>query len=143
MRRPPFADRGTVLLETVLALVLFVGAAAVIAAAINSSMSGIERLRLETHAADLGVTVLSELQLGLRSVGTAGPQEFDPPFEGWSWEVVSEELPSATGEGTPLTQVEVIVRHGDPMVVRRWGQIVRLPAAGHGKEEFGAPPSAF
>jgi hypothetical protein len=136
-RRGP-AEAGTVLLETVLALTLFVAAAAVIAGAVNASLNGVERLRLDAHAADLAVTVLSELQLGLRSTGNAGPQAFDPPFEDWSWEVLSETLIGETGMTTGLTQVEVVVRHEDPPVVRRLGQVVRLPATALGEEEFGA-----
>jgi hypothetical protein len=128
-----------VLLETILALTLFVAAAAVIAGAISSSMSGVERLRLEAHAADLAVTVLSELQIGLRSVANTGPQAFDPPYEDWSWEVLSETVASENGEATGLTQVEVAIRHGNPPVVRRLGQVLRLPSV-HAFEEV---PSAM
>ena len=48
-----------VLLEVVLALVLFVAAAAVIASAINASLESVERQKLNLHAANLAVTVLS------------------------------------------------------------------------------------
>ena len=48
------------LLEVVLALVLFVGAATVLTSGLSSSLDSVERLRLNAHAADYAVSVLSE-----------------------------------------------------------------------------------
>ncbi len=80
--------QGAVLLEVVLALGLFVAAAAVVSASLNASLESVDRLRLNLHAVNLAVSVLSELQLGTRAVETgSGPQPFEPPFEQWGWEV--------------------------------------------------------
>jgi type II secretory pathway pseudopilin PulG len=127
--------RGAVLLEVVLALVLFVAAAAVFTSAINASVDSVERQRLNTHAVDLAITVLSELQMGIRSTETNGPEAFPEPFENWSWELQSESVESDTGEATSLTKVEVVIRHKERPVVYRLSQIVRLRGAGSGKEE--------
>src|SRR5258705_12328538 len=75
--------RGAVLLEVVLALTLFAAAAAIIGAAIHSAINGVERQKLQTHATDLAISVLSEIQMGLRTVEAVGPESFDTPFERW------------------------------------------------------------
>ncbi len=79
--------RAAILLEVILALVLFVTAAAVIIGGLNVSINAVDRLRLNTHAADLALSVASELQLGIRSPEFTGPEPFDIPFDEWSWEL--------------------------------------------------------
>src|SRR5204863_6368831 len=80
------ACSAVVLLEVVLALVLFATAAAIIGAGLSTSIQSVERLRLNAHAANLAVSVLSELQMGTKGFGKRGPQQFEAPFEGWTWE---------------------------------------------------------
>ncbi|MCX6906109.1 MAG: hypothetical protein NTW03_22045 [Verrucomicrobia bacterium] len=123
------------LLEVVVALALFVAAAAVLTGGIHASLRSVERLRLGTHAANLAVTVLSELQMGLRSTDTAGPQPFAEPFENWTCELQTAPVESEIGEASTLTKVEVIIRHKEESVVYRLTQIVRLGRAAQGKEE--------
>jgi len=123
---------GVVLLEVVLALVLFVGAAAVISTAINASLEGVMRQRLSTHAVDLAITVLSELQIGLRTSESPGPEHFAVPFEHWTWQMATTARGDRETEPSDLTLVEVIVRHDDPPFVYRLSQIVKL----------GKPPAA-
>ena len=139
------AQRGAVLLEVVLALVLFVAAAAIIGSALNTSANGVERLRLSVHAADLATSVLSELQIGSRTPGDGSPEPFAPPFETWMWQVttlpvedVTQPGSSASGitaglqSGFPgidasLVKVEVTIRDTDSDFVYRLSQI--MPAA--------------
>lgn len=119
-------QEGSVLLEVVLALALFVAAAAVIGGALHYSLLEVERLRLNVHAGNLAVTVMSELQLGLRAIETASPEAFEPPFEMWSFEIEVEPADAALEVDYPLRRVEVAVRHLERPVVRR---LVRwLPA---------------
>ena len=128
-RRPARRQRGAVLLEVILALVLFVAAAAVIASGLNASLNGVERLRLNAHAVDLAVTVLSELQMGARAVEMGGTaQAFDPPFEQWTWEVQLSPMENESGEQSSLARAEVVIRHRDPPLVYRLAQV--LPAEG-------------
>ena len=123
------SPRGAVLLEVVLALALFVGAAAVITGALNSSLDGVQRQKLNLHAANLAVSVLSELQMGARSAESAGPEDFPAPFERWNWQLSLTPLESAAGESSGLTRVEVIIRHDDPPLVHRLAQLLKLEKA--------------
>ncbi len=127
------ARRGAVLLEVVLALVLFVGAAAVITGGLNTSVNSVERLRLNTHAANLATSVLAELQLGARTTELLGPEPFEPPFENWTWELQITPLEEDLGESIATSQsqsytcsrVEVIIRHKNESVVYRLTQVLR------------------
>ena len=124
------AAAGSVLLEVVLAIVLFAAAAAVIGIGLKASMDGAERLRLSTHAGNLAVTVISELQIGLRSLADTGPEAFGPPFEGWVWEVAA--VPWGEGQtetistSPTLMRVEVIVRYEPEAFVHRLAQVVEV-----------------
>jgi len=115
-------------MEVVLALLLFVGAAAIISGSLSTSVNSVERLRLQTHADNLAATVMAEIQLGLHPLNSTGPTSFEPPFADWTWEL----LPAATipfDEETsryPLRQVEVVVRHVSEPVVFRLNQIMAL-----------------
>src|SRR5687767_5719919 len=60
-RLPRGEGVGAVLLEVLLALALFCGAAGVIMGSLTSSVRAVDRLRLEAQAADLAVTTLSEI----------------------------------------------------------------------------------
>jgi type II secretory pathway pseudopilin PulG len=122
-------ERGALLLEVVLALVLFVVAAAIISGGISASMNSVERQRLNAHASNLAASILAELQMGARTLEEMGPMEFEAPFTGWSWEIV----PAATAPGDDLSGapqlIEVIVRHEDPPLVHRLSQSIRVGAA--------------
>jgi hypothetical protein len=134
---PPAARRrqGAVLLEVILALVLFVGAAAVVMAGMNASLESVERQRLTAHAANLAVTVISELQMGLRSASLTGPEDFAAPFINWTWELQVTSLGAEPGETSSLATVEVIIRHKPSGLVHRLAQVIRLgPSQGGGKE---------
>jgi hypothetical protein len=116
--------RGSVLLEVVLALVIFAAAAAVIGTGLKSAIDGVERLRLQTHASNLAVSVLSELQMSARSLDDTGPEPFAAPFAGWTWEITAQLWGEARGEDEPLTLVEVVVRSEDPAFVHRLAQVM-------------------
>jgi len=119
---------GVVLLEVVLALVLIAGAAAVIGAGLSTSIDRVERLKLNAHAADLAVSVMSELQIGSKLISEDGPEAFEAPFEAWTWEAQAEVTTDQKVRDTGRTKkVEVIIRHEDPPVVHRLCQVIRLP----------------
>ena len=121
-------ESGAVLLEVVLALVLFAAAAAVIGAGLSASIDRVERLKLNAHAADLAVSVLSELQMGSKVLSHEGPEAFEAPFEGWTWQAQAEVTTDEKVRDTGRTKkVEVIIRHEDPPVVHRLCQVIRLP----------------
>ena len=119
------SSAGAVLLEVLLAVALFVGAAAVATASLNASLQSLERQRLQTQAIHLAASVLAEIQLGARPGTTSPAQPFEPPFEIWSWELVTDAGPTDFSESAPLTLAEVIVRHSSQPIVQRLAQ--RLP----------------
>lgn len=119
--------RGAVLLEVVLALVLIAAAAAVIGGGLSAAIDRMERLRLSAHAADLAVSVISELQMGTKVIAAEGPEEFEAPFVGWTWEVESETADDKVRDTGRTKKVEVIIRRTDPEIVHRLCQVIRLP----------------
>jgi hypothetical protein len=127
-------ETAAVLLEVVLALVLFVAAATVLTSALSSSLDGVERLRLETRASDLAVSVISELQLGIKTLSQSGPQPFGTPLEGWTWEVVSSQMQTDLDETNQFKKIEVIIRHEDPALVYRLNQVLQLDEAASSRD---------
>lgn len=119
--------RGSVLLEVILALALFVTAAAIVTSGMNASADSLDRQRLNTHAANLAATALAEVQLGLRSPALAGEQPFAEPFEKWTAELVVAPTETEAGGPSGLLRVEVIIRHQEFPLVRRLAQIIRVP----------------
>jgi hypothetical protein len=119
-------DTGAVLLEVVLALVLFVAAATILTSALSSSLDSVERLRLNAHAADLAVSVFSELQMGTRTLEGTGPQPFEAPLEEWTWEAVATPVQADADESNAFKRIEVIIRHEDPPLVFRLGQVMSM-----------------
>lgn len=123
--RSPRSPRGVMLLEIVLALGLFVLAAAVIGSAITSCMAATARIRRQSQAMDLAQTVLAELATGQVEMVNTSPTQFIQETEegerviaeGWTYEIELEELT----EMPDLKSVSVIVRDdrtGQPTVCR-------------------------
>jgi hypothetical protein len=105
-------NRGAVLLEVVLALLLFVATVAIVSSAMNASMESVERQRFALHAANLAATVHAELDLGLRMTEELGPEPFATPFDEWTWQLVPAGVEDqTTGEASGLTTVEVVIRN--------------------------------
>lgn len=121
------SNSGAVLLEVVLALVLFVVAAAIVGSGINASVNSVERLKAQTHASDLAVTVLSEIQLGTRPAASLGPEPFAEPFTNWTCQTTVTLLGDGTSANS-TAQVEIAIRKLDSPLVHRLSQIVPLPA---------------
>ena len=115
----------SVLLEVVLALALFLAAATVVTAGINSSVQAVERLRLSTHASNLAISLISEMQMHARPIANVGPEPFAPPFEKWKYQVLISQAQDSPLEGDSLQNVEVIISHSEENVVRRLSQLFR------------------
>ncbi len=109
-RRP----RAMVLLEVVLAMMLFFGGALVILAGLSSSLSGIQRVQTEAQASDLAVTLLSEVQMGMVQLVSDGPSGYeDPALADWTWQIAVEpyEEQQLGLELPEFQRVEVTIRH--------------------------------
>ncbi len=125
-RHRDFARRGAALLEVLIALALFVAAAAVVTGALNSSLESLERQKLGTHAVNLASSVMAEIQLGIRAPGGEGRRPFDAPFQDWTWEASLLPVENATGTTAGSMRVEVVVRHMTAPVVQRLAQVIRI-----------------
>lgn len=133
----PSREQGALLLEVVLALVLFAGAAVVIGVALNASMESVEKQRFQLHASDLAVTVMSGVQLGTRPAVSGGPGNFNVPFQDYTWQLVV--TPPEGNDAGSLLSAEVIVRHKPSALVYRLAQWIR-PAGATNLAGASAPP---
>ncbi len=121
-------------MEVLLALALFVAAAAVATTALNSSLESVERQKLGLHALNLASSTLAEIQLGQRPLAPQSPRPCDAPFEDWSWELAVSPLEAESSETVTATQVraevraEVIIRHSLRPIVQRLTQILPVRA---------------
>jgi len=105
---------GAILLEVVLALTVFAGAAGVVFSGLSASFVAAERVMIDAQAADLAVTTLSEIMLGERELTDAGPEDFeDEDLAGWQWQIVVEPMEAFTVLETEELQVQVIIRHAE------------------------------
>ena len=107
-RRLP--NSGAVLFEVVLALVLFTFSVTIISSSFSASMRSVDRMRMELDEANLAISTLAEIELGLKPMESAPPTEFEPPFEKWSWQVEVTEPSEDLDMGGGLSLVEVIIQ---------------------------------
>jgi type II secretory pathway pseudopilin PulG len=119
-------DQAVALLEVILALSLFVAAAAVILSSLSASLNATRELELSAQADDIAATLLSELGLGQKAISDAGPTQLEPPLAEWSWQIVTSPAPSGA-VALPLVQVELVVRHTPSGYVRRLTQFMVEP----------------
>lgn len=128
--KEPRSRRGAVLLEVLLALGLFVFAAAVVSSGLTTAVDRTLRLRAQTHALDLAVSVFSELEMGLRPLAPAGPEPFEPPFDQWTWEIAIVPYTLGAEDRAGLQQVSVVVRGEVPPTVHRLTGLLLTPHIG-------------
>lgn len=118
-----------VLLEVVAALAILVFAGAVVLGALHTAIRTAAELKREAVAADLAVTLLSRLELGIVPLQEQAAQPFEAPFEDWTWSVQQEQ--SVTGGGVTdlgdLKTLELVVRHGPSGYVRRLSATLSPP----------------
>jgi len=131
-------ERGTVLLEVILGLALFVVTVAIVSSGINSSVNAVERLRLSTHAANLSATVISEIKLGALPTLVADPEPFAAPFTNWTYQVqpLAEGDPDSAGG---LQTLEVVIRNTNSAYEFRFGEM--LPTVSASSTDLVSEPS--
>ncbi len=118
---------GAVLLEVLLALALFVSAAAVMVSSLNAALGSLERQRIGLHALNLASSVLAEIQLGIRPAASEAAKPMDLPYQDWTVEVIVTPLSGLDSGSVDLQKAEVIVRHLNPPMVQRLGQVLPPP----------------
>ena len=134
--------QAAVLLEVLLALGLFVAAAAVATTALNASIESLRRQQLATQALNHAASILAELQIGARPLASASKRPLDPPFQEWSCEVELTPTDSAEGTATGLVRAEVVVRHQTEPIVRRLAEVLRLDTGRGTNAPPGRPSSS-
>ena len=122
---------GSILFEVVLALALFVFAAAVISGGFSASLKNVDRIRQELDASNLAITTLGEIELGLKPMVTTAPADFESPFEKWTWQVVVTEPSEDLDMGGNLALVEVIIENKEKKNQARIARMMRgfVPAS--------------
>jgi hypothetical protein len=133
-------ERASILLEVVLALALFVGAATVITAGINASIQAVERVRLQTHASNLAISVMSELQMHARPLAPFGPESFEAPFQDWLYRIAVNQADESATEADSARPIEVIVWNPNENVTHRLTQLFRASATDSATETLAAVP---
>ncbi|MBI5722771.1 MAG: type II secretion system protein [Planctomycetes bacterium] len=122
--------RGAVLLEVVVAMAIFFGCATIILGGLRNSIAAWESVKLESQAADLAISLVSEIQMGIREPASDGPRAYDAPLADWTWQVVVSP-PAGLNQDlsleSQLIQVDAIVTHSPTGYARR--QTVILPGA--------------
>jgi len=129
------SGRAIVLLDVLLAVGLFVIAAAVVTSALSSALTAATDLRLKTRAADLAQTVLSRLtsgELPLEAVAATEVDETDPE---WTYEIAIEPV---DGDDI-LKRVIVTVRNSDPLRPKTCRLTQWMLQTATGQEEAVAP----
>ncbi len=111
--RLPRRRSGVALLEVVLGLALFFGVAMAILAGLSACVRSAHDMRLEAQAADLAITLLSEIQLGAVGIEDAGPMAYeDETLKDWTWQIVVTPVVGNLTE-LDLTRVEIAI-HNTP-----------------------------
>ena len=119
---------GAVLFEVVLALVLFSFAAIIIGNSFSSSLRSVDRMRNDLDAANLAISTLSEIELGIKPLETSPPTEFEEPFEKWTWQIEATKPNEDLDTGGGLTLIEVIVVNEELGRETRIARMIRAPA---------------
>lgn len=120
-------ESAVALLEVILALVLFVAAAAVVTSGLNSALHSLDHQRVQLHMVNLASSILAEIQLGIRPLEVGSAQPFPAPWEEFTVELAITSTRTELAEAGGLTHVEAIIRHSDSTVVHRLSQGIRLP----------------
>ena len=96
------------LLEVIFATTLFVTTAAIVMLGTSRSLRVARNLQRDSQAANLAVTLLSEIQMGLVPPTDVGPEAYNEPLEDWTWQVVTEPVAEQLEE-TDIVRVEIII----------------------------------
>lgn len=101
-------SHGAVLLEVVLALGLLVMVTAVVYGGLQASMAAVEELEFQTRAADLAVSVISEIQMGARPPVGQAAAPLAEPYADWMLQININPL-GQSGATQQLQRVEIVI----------------------------------
>ena len=106
-------------------MVLFGATVAIVTGAFNSSLESLDRQKRSAQALNMAASVIAEVQLGLRPAISDGSRPFEAPWQDWTWETSVTSMETAAGGLTGLSVLEVIIRHQNPSIVQRLGQVMK------------------
>lgn len=95
LRRGGVRRRGALLLEAMLALAIFVMAAAAVLTLVDGAREGMGRVRKDRHAADLARSAMAKLEAGLET-----PQTLNGPVKSWASETAETTVVSIGGDSS-------------------------------------------
>ena len=122
----PGARAAAVLLEVIFSLALFCSMAAVIVGSLNASLGALRQVRLEARAADLAVTLLSEIQMGLVALQDQGPQDYaEQDLADWNWQIVTSAVDNSSLD-VSLTRAEIVIFNKTQGYTYRLVQLFRI-----------------
>ena len=108
---PRAIPRGAILLEVIFSIAILAAAGATILGGFTACIRAARDLRMESQAADLAVTLLSEMQMGVVAPVDEGPTDYLEPLQDWSWQVATMGLDPQTESGATMTQVQLTVTY--------------------------------
>jgi hypothetical protein len=131
MMTPPRLQsrRGAILLEVIFSIALLAGACAAIIGGFNACAQANRDLWMESKAADLAVTMLTEMQMGVVPPEDDGPTDYADPLADWCWQVVTADLPPQTLDGPTMRQVQIVVTYKPDSYSYTLMELVNVPGA--------------
>jgi hypothetical protein len=103
-----------VLLEIVLATAIFAMTALGVMVGVHSCFRSLRTMRLESEAADLAISKVSEMHIGILPPEDDGPNEYeeDESLADWTWEIITEDVELDAElelDGPQLLRVQVVI----------------------------------
>lgn len=126
---------GVVLLEVVLALSAFFALGGIIVGSMNSAARAARGVAQDARAADLAVTIMSRIHMGVMEPESFGPEYCDEPLEDWTWRIVTEPVSNSL-DGPEMRRVEVVVRDTRNDRVHRLTELVTLEDQARDREAW-------
>jgi len=103
------SQTGIALLEVLAALILFVGASALIGGAFHQAVQRLQRMKLQTQALCLAQSVLDQIAAGVLSPQPGTVSSMDPPFDTWTVQLDVQPYSYGVGPISSLSLVRVTV----------------------------------
>jgi hypothetical protein len=119
---PSRARTGAVLLEVIFSVALMAAACGAIIGGFHACTQTNHELWLESRAADLAVTLLSEIQMSGGAVMDEGPTDYPAPFDDWTWQVATTDLDPQSDPAMTMMQIRITITHkaGDCSYTLYW-----------------------
>ena len=117
------SQTGVALLEVLAALILFVGAAALIGGSFHQAVQRLQRMKLQTQALCLAQSVLDQIAAGVLSPQPGAVPSLDPPFDTWTVQVDVQPYAYGVGSISSLSLVRVTVQDPSGQVTVRLSRV--------------------